>query len=154
MDVECSSANSEHHSFTDLPENATGDHDNQTFQSTDDQSFNGENIVQNINDALQDDIDQQQQEHPEQGSEQSGSSYSTRSENNVQLEAGTYGPWNEGEDSALADGDDVSLDSDEAAEPRWRQPDESFWPGHTRDVFYGVELPELLTRYVAPLENK
>ncbi|KAK1653963.1 hypothetical protein QYE76_071768 [Lolium multiflorum] len=105
-------------------------------------------------DCIEVDIDQEQMnghddnEHSdswslEQGSEQSGFSSST-----LNIDAGARQP-NEGE------GEEPRhiLDSEEAAQPRQSQPDQSFyrhtynnWFGHPVHSFYGVELPELLTR--------
>ncbi|CAM0871091.1 unnamed protein product [Alopecurus aequalis] len=126
-------ADSEHHSFTDQIlrddnhhlENATGNHEIHTFQPTEDQSVN----VPNHDDALRDDIDQEQMNRYD--DEYSDSSSSSPSENSVSQEAGTYGQRIEGEGGAFVDGDDEQHAVD-------------YWFGHPVDAAYGVELPELL----------
>jgi hypothetical protein len=172
-----SAAESEHHSFKNQVlrdnnhhlENATDNHEIHSFQPTEDESVNVQNssTLPNSNDALQDDIDHEQMNRHddgeysdswslEQGSEQSGFSSSTLPDN---IEAGAYGQPNEGEGDA-SDGPHI-IDSEEAAQPRQPQPDQSFyrhtynnWFGHPVHSFYGVELPELLTRYISFLQNK
>nr|XP_051230271.1 uncharacterized protein LOC127348225 [Lolium perenne] len=168
LDGQNSAAESEHHSITDHIlrddnhhlENDTSNHEIHTFQPTEDESVNVQNSsTLNSNDALQDDIDHEQMNRHddgeysdswslEQGSEQSGFSSSTLPDN---IEAGAYGQPNEGEGDA-SDGPHI-IDSEEAAQPRQPQPDQSFyrhtynnWFGHPVHSFYGVELPELLTR--------
>jgi hypothetical protein len=183
MRAENSITDSEHHSSIDQvlpdngrPENAMGNNEIQTFQSTEDQSVNAESALPNSFDASHNDIDQghmlsydeySESGSSEQGSEQSGSSSSSPSDtNSVRQEGGTHGQpdnlqWSremsgseEGEDGASEEGDEEwhVINSQEAAEPHW-QSDPSFspstynnWFGPPEDAVYGVELRELLSR--------
>ena len=129
-------ADSDHHSSTDQVlsddnhhlENASGNHEIHTFELTEVQFVNVQSTVPNSNDALQDDVDQEQMNgyddeysdsgsSPEQGSEQYGSSFSSPADNTVRDETGTYGHPNEGEGGAFDDGDDEQHAVDS---PQWQ----------------------------------
>ena len=125
-------------------ENATGDHEINTFHPREDQSVNVQSTAPNTNYALQDGIylqgsgsgsryryadEYSDSGSPEQGSEQSaGPSSPSPTDNSVrQDEAETYWQPNEGEGGALVDEDDEQTP---VGSPQWQPADESFY--HSR----------------------